>query len=252
MIRMSKEKPPLTDKRQLNRDISYMEFLLQQGYTLTQRSISMRWFPCDLQEVFEPAAQCKRIEKDFDGLLSLISLAGPEFGKYEYMKLMINKGYGINGRPITRDSQQNLAFLLLGTVMDDVSEGRAPLSYLRVLTIFFDQSCRLLEQLQKCCHNPKAFQGFILKLGSQYPGKMASRMIQVMAVGVMYRLAMMLLKKNEVKIFKQIDANPNQIGPDIQEIHRKKIRKLLAIYYPTYDGTGNRNTPKQAWGQLER
>ena len=136
-VRDKKNEKPLKDEKQLDRDIDYMQFLSQQGYSLTRRSISMRWFPADLQEVFEPAAQLKKIDKDFDGLLSLISLAGPELGKYEYMKMMIKKGYGQTGRPITRDSQRNLAFLLLGTVMDDVRKRRAPLSYLRVLTIFF-------------------------------------------------------------------------------------------------------------------
>jgi len=136
-VRDKKNERPLRDERQLERDVNYMQFLSQQGYSLTRRSISMRWFPADLQEVFEPAAQSKKIDKDFDGLLSLISLAGPDLRKYEYMKMMIPKGYGATGRPFTRDSQRNLAFLLLGTVMDDVSKRRAPLSYLRVLTIFF-------------------------------------------------------------------------------------------------------------------
>ena len=96
------------------------------------------------------------------------------------------------------------------------------------------------------------FQNFILRIGSQAPGEIPTRMIQVMAIGVMYRLAMMLLKKNEVKIFEQIDANPSHIDTDVQELHRKKIRKLLAFYYPTVDGKRNINTPKEAWGQFER
>ena len=124
--RMYTEEPPLTLEEQLKRDVTYMEYLSHQGYSLTRRSLAMRWFPSDLQEVFELAAQQKRIDKDFDGMLTLISLAGPEFGEYDYMKDMIPKGYGPKGRNMTRDSQRNLAFLLFGTVTDDVSETRFP------------------------------------------------------------------------------------------------------------------------------
>ena len=124
-VRMSTEFPALSDSVQLSKDVKYMEYLSQNGYSLTRRSLFMRWFPSDLQEVFEISAQQKQIDKDFDGILTLISFAGPEFGKNMYMKKMMKKGYGTTGRDMTRNSQRNLAFLLLGTVMDDVSEVRA-------------------------------------------------------------------------------------------------------------------------------
>jgi hypothetical protein len=85
---MRTEDPPLSDEDQLDRDVMYMEYLLANGYLLTRRSIFMRWFPSDPQEVFELAAQQKQLDKDFNGILTLISLAGPKIGHHEYMKLM--------------------------------------------------------------------------------------------------------------------------------------------------------------------
>ena len=109
----------------LHRDVRYMEYLSANGYSLTRRNIFTQWFPSDIQEVFEISTKEKGIDKDFDGILTLISLAGVAIGDHKYLKPMMKLGYGITGRNMTRQSQRNLAFMLMGAVTDDVSELRA-------------------------------------------------------------------------------------------------------------------------------
>jgi len=80
------------------------------------------------------------------------------------------------------------------------------------------------------------------------PGELNVKMVQLMAVGTMYRLTMFLLKKNSEKMFFQLDSNPNQIDEHSNQNHRRKINILLQSFYPN----NNQPSPKEAWGQLER
>ena len=125
-VRNAGEVEILTNEEQVDRDMMYLKYLSSNGYELTRRSMFMRWFPNDLRELFEFSAQRKPIGKDFDGILSLISLAGIEFGDYLYFIKMRTEGYDKDGKIITKESQRNLSFLLFGTVVDDVSEVCVP------------------------------------------------------------------------------------------------------------------------------
>ena len=120
--------------------------------------------------------------------------------------------------------------------------------YLQKISI---QTCRSLAQLQKCCLNDKAFQNFILKGTSQNPPEEVVMMLQVLAVGMMFRLSLTFLKKNETKMFEQLNTNPNDVKVEDVAIHKKKIEKILTKWFPKPAENGDQG-PKQVWGQLER
>ena len=114
--------------------MEYMEHLSKEAYELSERSLFMSWFPTDLQAIFEVSAQSKLIDRDLDGLLGLITFAGIEFGEFQSVLKTIKKGYGKDKTKVMTGSAMNLAFILFGTVMNEVSELCGRRFFLLVLT----------------------------------------------------------------------------------------------------------------------
>jgi hypothetical protein len=100
-----------------------MRHLLQKANALTEFSIFTWWFPMEIQQIFERLFANKTIENDVAAILSVIMFAGFGFEEEEnsfFENVSINNLFSTTSNFVF-DSQQNLAGLLFGITIDDVS-----------------------------------------------------------------------------------------------------------------------------------
>jgi hypothetical protein len=109
-----------------------------QGINLSNFPFIMELFPYDIWKAGSQLCVQKPVDKDLDGLLSLIMLAGVESGESENFRThIIAKGIGKTNFKLLCECQQNLSVLLLGVTLDDVSQTCCWSHFFRVLTKFF-------------------------------------------------------------------------------------------------------------------
>jgi hypothetical protein len=105
--------------------MSFMRHLLQEANALTEFSIYTWWFPMEIQQVFERLFANKPIGNDVAGILSIIMFAGFGFEEEEnsfFENVLIHDLFSSSDSNFVFNSQQNLAGLLFGITVDDVSK----------------------------------------------------------------------------------------------------------------------------------
>jgi hypothetical protein len=104
--------------------MSFMRHLLFKANALTEFSIYTWWFPMEIQQVFERLFANKTIENDIAAILSVIMFASFGFEEEEnsfFENIFIHNLFSTSHSNFVFDSQQNLAGLLFGITINDVS-----------------------------------------------------------------------------------------------------------------------------------
>jgi hypothetical protein len=171
VVRKEEKTRKLSPEEKLDQDMSFMRHLLHMGNELTQHSIMNWWFPTEMQKRFERLFSNKPIEHDLSGILGVIMFAGIGFEDHEndFFENKVIKELFAPAKTILNvffDSQQNIAGLLFGITVDDVSNKVFATMYFRLLTesvvvkghSFYRESPRVLHEqkrLWKYCAKTK-------------------------------------------------------------------------------------------------
>ena len=135
VIRKEDEFIALTDERKLETDVAFLHHMSRISKELNKTSLYWWWFPRDVQVVMERLFQMKPLEGDVGGLLGVIMFAGFDFTEDDYFVKMANKLYRHDSSSPLFEGVQNLAVLLFGSTIDDVSKTSKIETNMTVLTI---------------------------------------------------------------------------------------------------------------------
>ena len=122
VIRKDGDCKKMTADELYEQDKSFLSHISVHGFDLSKFPFIMELFPYDIRKVGSQLCIQKPIDKDLNGLLSLIMFAGVESEYSEsFRSHTIARGIGKDNFKLLCECQQNLSVFLLCVTLDDVS-----------------------------------------------------------------------------------------------------------------------------------